>query len=895
MQVITTHLNADFDALASMIAAKKLYPEAVLAFSGSQEKGLRLFFVQSLQYMYDFARLKKIALEEVDHLIVVDTRQPKRIGNFAKCLANPGLRLHLYDHHPDAPDDMHGELEVVRPVGSTATILTGLLRERGLALTAQEATLLALGIYEDTGSFTFASTSPEDLMAASHLLAAGANVHTIAHFITHELTTEQVGLLSELIRSARTYAVQGTDITVARLSLAEYVDDFALIVRRFMEMENLNVLFALAYMGDRVYLIARSRLPEVNVGDIATAFGGGGHASAASATIRDATLIEAEERLLQLLHEQVQPRSVAAEIMSRPVISVEPELSMEAANQVLTRYNITVLPVMKDHQTLQGLISRRVIEKAIFHKLGALPVSEYMTTEFATLPPTASLAAIQELIMGNRQRFIPVVEGDQVKGVITRTDLLNLVVNEPALLTRKIPLAEEAPATERFRNVNQLLVECLDRETTVLLRTIGEVAARLGYSAFAVGGFVRDLLLHHRNLDLDIVVEGDGIAFAKELARLFHARLRTHEKFNTAMVILPGGLQIDVATARVEYYEYPAALPTVELSSIKLDLYRRDFTINAMAIHLNPDRFATLVDFFACQRDIKEGQIRVLHNLSFVEDPTRVFRAVRFEQRLGFRIGPHTAKLIKNAVRMSFFNRFSGRRFFGELCLILGEEDPLAAIQRLADFDCLRFLHRDLRLTPRLERQLADTHRVLGWHRLLYLDEPCQHWMVYLLVLLAPQPVSECQDFCHRFEVPSRLAAIFLQNKVFGDKVHKSLSRRASIRPSEIYRLLGGLSIEGILATMALTPRESAQKAISSYVTSLRSTRTILDGTDLKALGYQPGPVFKSILAQLLEARLDGEVASRDDEEAYVLAHFPQPAGRSRRGGAAASRPAAGS
>ncbi len=692
MDVITTHLNADFDSVAAMIAAKKLYPEAELVFSGSQEKNLREFFSQSSQYQYEFKRVKQIRLDDVKRLIIVDTRQASRIGNLATCLKNPDIILHLYDHHPNTPEDLRGEVEEVRQFGSTTTIFMQIFREKNIAVSPEEATLFAMGIYEDTGTFTFATTTPADLEAAAWLLECGANLHMASQFITHELTVNQVGLLHDLIRSATNYTIQGIVVTVAKMALPDFVDEFSLIVRRFTDMENLDTLFALAGMADRIYFIARSRIPEVNVGEIARDLGGGGHASAASATLKNMTMIEAEEKLVHLLHKHIHPQSMAGELMSAPIISVKANVPIKEANRLLTRYNVTVLPVIKGKNEILGMISRMVIEKAIYHGLGELPVKEYMTTEVATLPSSATLADIQELIIEHRQRLIPVVDNKKVVGVITRTDLLNLLVNDPGHLPKNLLNPEERPSTERHRNLNSLLVELLNKDKIVLLRTIGEIAQENGCTAYAVGGFVRDLLLHIKNFDLDIVIEGNGIEFAKKLSQQLGGAVRTHQKFNTALVILPDGFKIDVATARLEYYEYPAAMPLVELSSIKLDLYRRDFTINAMAIHLNPDRFGTLVDFFRCQNDLKDRRIRILHNLSFVEDPTRIFRAIRFEQRMDFRIGPHTDKMIKNAVKMNLFDQFHGRRFFWELRLILSEENPIPALQRMAEFDLLKFI-----------------------------------------------------------------------------------------------------------------------------------------------------------------------------------------------------------
>ncbi|MBC8317967.1 MAG: CBS domain-containing protein [Desulfobulbaceae bacterium] len=873
MEVITTHLNADFDSMASMVAAKKLYPDAILAFSGSQEKNLRKFFVQSVM-IYDFQRLKNIELEKITKLIVVDTRQPARIGNFAKCLQNKGIELHLYDHHPDAPGDMKGDVEVVRPVGATTTIFVEIFQKKGITITPEEATLLAMAEYEDTGSFTFSTTTPADLKAMAWLLSCGASLPTASQFITQEMTAKEVVLLHELIKSATTYTINGVDVVVAKISSPYYIDEFSLIVRRFTTMENLNVLFALSRMADKVYLIARSRIPEVNAGQIAMEFNGGGHASAASATISGKTLVEAEEKLFSLLHKHVRPQSLARELMSSPIISIEPDVSLEEANSILTRYSITVLPVLENKKTLRGLLSRREAGKAIFHHLGKLPVSEFMSTEFATLPPSASLAEIQELIIEHRQRFIPVVDNDTLVGVITRTDLFNLLVNDPSYLPA-LKTSGSQPSAERNRNLSNLIVQKLSRDVIVLLRTIGEIARSLDYTAYAVGGFVRDLLLHTSNLDIDIVIEGDGIIFAKKMAEKLEGSVKTHAKFKTAVVKLPQGIKIDIATARMEYYESPAALPIVELSSIKLDLYRRDFTINAMAMHLNPGKFGILVDFFNCQNDLKDHKIRILHNMSFVEDPTRIFRAIRLEQRMGFTLGKLTERQIKNAVKMNLFGQSLGRRYFQEMKLILSEKNPLPAIYRLAQFDLLKFLHKSLRIDPRLSLILEEANRAMSWHKLLYLNDKCRPWMVYMLALTSRLQTRGLLAFCHNIEVPERYTLILIREKVDAHRVIRTLQRRVHIRPSEIFWLLKGFSQEGLLYVMAICRNKIGQQAVSTYVTQLRNIKNFTHGADLKKMGYTPGPTYQTMLNHLLEAKLDGLIHSREDEIQLLKEHYP--------------------
>ena len=317
-----------------------------------------------------------------------------------------------------------------------------------------------------------------------------------------------------------------------------------------------------------------------------------------------------------------------------------------------------------------------------------------MNTELMSVAPDADLFEVQEKIINNKQRILPVIENNAILGVITRTDLLTVLVQKTSMTRDTVadPLNMDH-SHARTRNIFHFLQERLSEEILQALRKIGEVAESLNFEAYVVGGFVRDLFLYRNNEDIDIVIEGDGIIFAKAYAEISKARIHTHSKFGTAVIVSPDGLKIDVATARMEYYRYPAALPDVEMSSIKLDLFRRDFTINTLAININPKKFGRLIDFFSAQKDIKDKAIRVLHNLSFVEDPTRVFRALRFEQRFDFTIGKLTASLIHNAVKMEFFKRLSGRRVFTELRLILEEDNPAPAMIRMNDFNLLQVIH----------------------------------------------------------------------------------------------------------------------------------------------------------------------------------------------------------
>jgi len=691
MEVITTHTNADFDSLASMLAAKKLYPHAVLVFPGSQERSLRDFFIHSALYAFEVERIKNIDLREVERLILVDTRQISRIGKFSELLSKPGLDIHIYDHHPPSSEDLHGSLEVISEVGATATLLLDVLQEKGIEITADEATVMMLGIYEDTGNLTFPSTREEDFKAAGYLVRKGANLSVLANLITKELTAEQVFLLNDLIQSATRYNFHGIDVVIAQASVDRYVGDIAVLVHKLKDMENLDALFVLVRMEDRIYLIGRSRLEEVNVSEIAAEFGGGGHPTAASATVKGMALVEAHDRLIQALKEMVRPKKVARDVMVYPVKTIELERTLEEAGEIMTRYNLVVLPVIQDGKVI-GLISKQVVEKAVYHGLKSFLVKEYMTTEFSVVSPETPFSRVQAIIIGQSQNLVPVIEKDRLVGTISAAEIMRILQEEMLKSETGSSAFESQPLYGRKKMLSKLMRERFPEPLYNLLTEFGKVGDELAYSVYAVGGFVRDLLLKVENFDVDIVVEGDGIRLAEAFEKKFSCRIRTHKKFGTAIILLPDGSKVDVATARWEFYDSPAALPTVERASIKTDLYRRDFTINTLAIQLNPKSFGELIDFFGGVKDIKEKMIRVLHNLSFVEDPTRVFRAIRFEQRFGFQIGKHTQNLMKNAVKVGFLDRLSGGRVLSEIILILQEEDPLPALKRMRDFNLFHFL-----------------------------------------------------------------------------------------------------------------------------------------------------------------------------------------------------------
>ncbi len=867
MDIITTHINADFDCLGAMVAAGKLYPGATMAFSGSQEKSLRDFFTKTGGYGLPLARIKELDLSLVTRLIIVDCQHSARIGRFADIVKRPGLEVLVYDHHTEVTGDFRPHGGMIRECGSTTTIIVRLLQEREISVSPEEATMMMLGIYEDTGNLTFLSTTRDDYLASAWLLDQGARLTEVSDAITQELTAAQVSLLNDLLKSLHTITINGVDIALAHASVDYYISDIAVLAHMMRDMENLQSLFLVVDMGNRVYVVARSQIPEVDAGELLRELGGGGHATAASATVKELTLFQVMNRLKELLRERVNPRRTIRELMSSPVIVLPDTSTLAGAQDLLVKYNINAMPVMHDEKMI-GIISRRVVEKALFHDLGTLPVTEYMYTEFMRATPETPLAEVRDYIVGHNRRFVPVFQGEELAGAVTRTDLLRSLQKA---ITGDGAVRDLDGLPAHTRGLETIMIKTLPPQMLRLLKDLGKTGDELELPVYAVGGFVRDLLLGNQNTDVDITVEGDGILFAEAFAARYPCRVRSHTKFGTAVLVLNDGSKVDVASTRLEYYETPAALPTVERSSLRMDLSRRDFTINTLALRLNTPSFGTLVDFFGAQRDLRDRTIRVLHNLSFVEDPTRVFRAVRFEQRLRFKISAHTESLIKNAVKMNFLDKLGGKRLLTELIIILREKEPLQAVERMNSLGLLRFIHPRLQYSSEMKRVLGESLVMINWLQLLYLQSPTvEPWVVYLLALTMELTTEEIQSTVIRLALVEQNRHKFSESRHKGEEalgtLQKQYARHKSFSNSELYRLLHDLPLEVILHLMARTVVEDVRRALSTYVTHLRDVTCLVTGQDLKKLGIPQGPLYTRILEEIKGARLNGQAVTREDE-----------------------------
>lgn len=419
------------------------------------------------------------------------------------------------------------------------------------------------------------------------------------------------------------------------------------------------------------------------------------------------------------------------------------------------------------------------------------------------------------------------------------------------------------------------LLSRLSHKRRSLLRELGNLADEGGVSLYLVGGVVRDLLLKQENWDLDLTVEGDGIAFARLVADRYGAGLAVFERFATARLAFPDGLKMDIATTRRESYAQPALLPTVQPASIEEDLSRRDFTINALAVQLNPQQFGRLLDPYGGQSDLRARTLRVLHAGSFQDDPTRIFRAIRFEQRFGFHLERTTLRLLAQAASTNLIQRLSGPRLQNEVLLLFAERDPVRAIARLGQLKLLRFLHRHLGYTKSVKRTVAAVPKALAWWGRRFPDSVIDKPIVYLMVLSSESSQAVVATMIRRLALSREQAKKMSTGRDRVNRALKRLTDSGAVRHSQVFRLLADFSDEALVLLMAKQRstqsglRGLLKRQLVAYMKN-KAVKTALTGRDLQAMGLQPGPQYTTVLGKLLDARIDGKVSTEEEERVFV-------------------------
>ncbi len=719
MEIALSHNNMDFDSLSAQYALTKLHPACRMVLGYPLTGNVRSFvalnrtFLPIVQIKYvDLARVSRFFLVDTQHLDRLDVAAQKLLldgSNHGQGAASAKIKLSrpltLFDHHDIDPTGLMCQAtsdSVIEKVGAATTILVDQIIKAGIELSEFDATLLAIGIFEDTGCLTYGGTTAKDAQCVAFLLSKGADLSVVREYIRPKMEQEQLALFERLLSHTEILEVHGHRFAIAVTQESHYIEGLASITRQLLEINNVDGAFTVAHMKDRVHVVGRCDAKALSVKQVLQEFGGDGHAGAAAAVVKGVQVREVAERLKGVIQHFATHQPLARDLMESPVRTVRQDMTMDEAGRIMLRYGADGL-VVAEGEKVVGIVSRRDIDQSAHHRLGHAKVSGFMSKPVITIKEDTPLSQIQQTMVAEDIGRLPVMDSSgRLVGLVSRQDVLNSLFGVDYAKDKKMrgemnehvggrKFNSRAAFTAQRKKVSLgKQVHKLDPQTVWLAEEIGRISADCGMVSYAVGGFVRDLLLKIPNFDLDFVVEGSATDLADELVRRHPGRFELkakHERFHTASLVFytedrsskdPDKYDcnennghgdgerdyrnVDLSTARIEIYEKPAALPEVEISKLEHDLLRRDFTINALAVCLNPDLFGLLIDHFNGQEDLDQKIIRVLHPFSFIEDPTRIVRAARFAGRLGFHLEPKTKDQAKRAIAMGIFDDLGGYR-----------------------------------------------------------------------------------------------------------------------------------------------------------------------------------------------------------------------------------------
>ncbi|MEH1768464.1 CBS domain-containing protein [Nostoc sp.] len=906
MDLILCHTTADFDTLGAAVGLTRLLPGSKIVLTGGSHPPVRDFLALHRDE-YPLIERRSVNSEKIRSLTVVDTQQRDRLGKAAEWLDLPNLKeIIVYDHHLGQESDIPATRSHISSVGATTTLIVEQLQQQHISLTPAEATVMALGIHVDTGSLTFDQSTPRDALALAWLMQQGASLSVISTYRDPGLSLQLQQLLTEALENLEYICLRGYTLAWVTLKTDAFIPGLSSLVSELVELTEIDALllaneYSLGESDSRLTVIGRSQIPKTNLNRLFQLLGGGGHSQAASLNLRGVDSQAILKQLLDGIKAQIPHPPTARDLMSSPVRTILPETTIAEAQRILLRYGHSGLCVVDTQGQLVGIISRRDLDIALHHGFSHAPVKGYMTRNLKTITPDTTLPQIESVMVTYDIGRLPVLENEQLVGLVTRTDVLRELHQE------RDENGEGGEKERQKSNINlPQLQNKLAPQLWQLLTIASQEAEKRGWHLYLVGGAVRDLLLAEATSDtlmikdIDLVVDGfhksadvgAGVELAKALQQLYPtARLEIHGAFQTAALLWHkdpklDSLWVDIATARTEFYPYPAANPEVEASSIRQDLYRRDFTINAIALRLTNPRAGELLDFFGGLIDLQAKQIRVLHANSFIEDPTRIYRGVRFAVRFGFEIEPQTEEFIRYAINSGVYDRTAQEnsrtpalqtRLKTELKHILEAPYWKSALQLLDNLGALQCIHPTLKLDVEVLQQLRLLERCL---RRFDPQPTLIHWEMRLEALIAHLAPQYRAKVAKNLQLPED--SIARLNNLAQVQTEVITALPTFQRPSQVVQLLRQYDLPMLILIALQSPQylttnchaSTLRHQIWQYLTVWANMQPLLNGNDLKKLGYKPGPQYRQILDNVLAATLDGVIKDRTEAEEFLAQHY---------------------
>jgi tRNA nucleotidyltransferase (CCA-adding enzyme) len=857
--IILTHSGADLDAISSMYAASKLYQGSIIIHPGSLDINaakLVTIFGESLT----MSKVKEIPNKfknEIKRAIVVDTKNFNRIGEGKQFLKKEGMEIIVFDHHT-GDSDLPNAKVVFRQFGANTTIITQLLMKKKIILNPFEATLIALGIFEDTGSFSFPSVKTEDFAAMTFLFSFGVSMKIVHHFLSPFLGTSQVKLLKELLDHLEEYKIKGSRIAVATARINTYIPGISLIAHKMMELIDSDAAFILVTLGKDTFLIGRSSSMLFDVKKIIDAFGGGGHPTAASVFIKNKNVEHIKDKLITELHLSDFPVLRAKHIMSSPVKSVSPETNIKDALKILVRMGYSGLP-LEENGEITGMISKRDIEKILLFERRNRPVKQYASPFIVKINYDSDLREIEDAMIINDVGRVLVERNGRIVGIISRSDLLKAYRIKEEL--QEQPSVSSSFFLPERNEIIHFLRETLPKEIFKLLKNFGEISKNSKQKIYLVGGAVRDMFLKEKSLDMDFVLSDDAVIFGRKLNEYLSGDIKIYPETQTVNFKL-NNLNFDFTTARREYYDEKSLIPIIEKASLKEDLKRRDFTINTLAIDITDENFGRIFDFYGGYSDLRKKIIRVLHSLSFIEDPSRILRAIKYMIKFNFVLSVDTENLLKKAVELGSLRAKHSQRIMDELIELLSGDFAKKAVLEMERQGILKDIFKLKRLSAAKKTRLDKAENLL---RVYKIKE--NRSLIFISIIMDGKNISEIKNILRFFSFRGRIVNEIIKSYSIMDKFHKKFTK---LSEPELYFMLKSAGEFYILAYLTKAKGEE-ELIITRFMNKVRYIKLEISGKDLKEFGLKEGPQYGHIFKELLKLKIAGKISSRSDEINYLI------------------------
>src|SRR6056297_352769 len=858
MDLIISHENTDIDGLAGMIAALKLYTEARVVISENLSN-LAQRFLAIYKDEFELYRYDEIDYEKIDRLIIVDTHEFDRLGPLKDLIKWDEVETIVYDHHPHQKLDWI-DIDLSEDIGSATSILVNRIKRENIKLNRTEATLFALGISADTGNFMHLNTESEDLIAFAYLLDMGANKKVINEYLLETLDKKQKKVFELLIKNRKEIKIKDNKITYFVLKYPHYVSGLNNVVEKIKLLYQLSVVFILVEMEGKVIIIGRSSNENVDLEEIFSALGGGGHPGAGSVSLKTDLEI-AKNRLKTTIRDKIKGSIKVKEVMQEP-LKMSQDIKIIEAKKLMEKKDITGVLVVDQKDKVKGIFTTRDLRRlSDQEKLNRVPLKGYMTKKLIFIKPDDTIQRAQKKMVKHDIGRLPVKnEAGKVIGIITRRIILNQYYEQKSTSQNQNRYVSSLVKISPEKIEMEDKLSGLSPKSQKLFKKIGKIAQKIESRVFMVGGMVRDLLLNRERKDFDFVVEGNIEDLIREIAGNYGVDYSYNPKFKTGNMIIDDNYELDFAVARNELYTHPGALPKVKKADIFDDLLRRDFTINALAIALHPGEYGYLYDFFKARIDIENKILKALHRFSFLDDPTRIIRGIRLAIQLDLNIEEETMALMQETIRLSRFSDVSFPRVYKELRLLFDHKPDEKFIRLLKKLHFLRLLYDDYQIPDNLKSKWERAEKHLAYFTKNNYN--VEKWVIYFSFLFKDIPNSIIKSWALNQ---------WVKEIIFFDPLKYDITDIIdSSSQVDLYNCLKKLSTEKLLLLMIEYDDEKLNENIFYYLEEISNLQTKINGNDLIDIGYQEGPIISYALKLIKRKVLKGKLKTKEEQLDYA-------------------------